>query len=140
MNNSPIFRAYCFHENTDQKLYEMRHSGLVSGNHFYGPGIFLSKRSETEGKYFPLDVSHLRNRLPDRTDQSSAEKSILVHTGNCLYRTDLYCGVSFRDISEKKEALPLGLQPFPLEYRFRDPAGLYPLLVCHRASDGKTCA
>ena len=116
----------------------MRHSGLVSGNHIYSPELHSSQRPETERKHLTMDVSHLRNRLSDCSNQRFAAESFLVHPRNHLYGTDLYGGIRFRNFSKEKKALPLGLQSCTLEYQFRNPSGLYPLLVCHRTYYGKT--
>ncbi len=113
----------------------MRTVRLVHGDPVHRAAFPETQGSAPYRQYFPVDVPHLRLRLPAGALQTAfstpAHQSSQART--VLYGNDLHCGISQRTLFMEAQALPLGLREKPFSHPPHHPAGLCSLVVPGRA-------
>ena len=115
------------------RLPKMRPHRLVHGDPLHFLKRPAPKRPHIKRHHLPLDVPHLWKCCLSWSPLPPSKKEVGFSTGSSLYASYLYHGAFQWKAAFQKEALPLGLWPFPLEYPPPDPPGLCSLMVFGRS-------
>lgn len=115
-NIFPVLCPYYHYENNLQKLFTFRHPRLVHGNHFHVASFYPEKRQNPYRKYLPLDVPYLRNGRVFGSLILTHKKMAYRPAGTDLCHSDFFGRIFQRTLFKKERRLPMGLQPFKMEY------------------------